>query len=72
MIFKPQGEKKQLFAHDAERAVELMKRRDPLPPAFTESTVFTDIPEGLLSARKLVIKHETADDLMRRTLNAEG
>ena len=72
ILFKRHTTKRQLVPYDAERALELLMRRDPLPPIYTTSREVTEIPEGLVGRAELVIKHTSAEDLMRRTRNDEG
>lgn len=72
IVFKPRADKRQLVPYDAERALELMMRRDPLPPVFASPDDVTEIREGTVGRRGLVIKHESATDLMRCTRSDEG
>jgi anaerobic dimethyl sulfoxide reductase subunit B (iron-sulfur subunit) len=72
VLFKPHTEKRQLVPYNAERALELLMRRDPLPPLFNSPTDVTEISKGTIGRDELVIKHPTADDLMRRTRCDEG
>lgn len=72
IVFKPHAGKLQLVPYNAERALELMMRRDPLPPVFTSPADVTEIPRGSIGRSKLVIKHKSAADLMRYTRNDEG
>jgi len=52
--------------------LELMMRRDPLPPVYDKISDVTDIPEGMVGRDKLVIKPKTAEELMRNTRCDEG
>ena len=72
IVFKPHAKKKQLVAYNIERALELLMKRDPLPPVFTSVTDVVKMPEGIIGSSELVIKHGVADDLMHRTRNSEG
>jgi hypothetical protein len=47
-------------------------RRDPLPLVFTSIEDVIEIPEGMVGCNELVVKHETANDLMKRTRNDES
>jgi hypothetical protein len=49
-----------------------MMRRDPLPPLYSKITDVTEIPEGTVGRDKLVIKHKTAEELMKYTRCDEG
>lgn len=72
VVFQPHAPKRQLVPYDAGRALELLAKRDPLPPVYTSAADVTEIPEGLVGRSKLVIKHHSTDDLMRWTRNDEG
>jgi anaerobic dimethyl sulfoxide reductase subunit B (iron-sulfur subunit) len=72
IVFKPHMAKRQLVPYDAERALELLMRRDTLPPIYTSPADVTEIPEGVIGRGELAIKHGSAEDLMRRTRNDEG
>ena len=72
VVFKPHGVKKPVVPYNAERALELMMRRDALPPVYSKITDVTDIPEGTVGRDKLVIKHKTAEELMKYTRCDEG
>jgi len=49
-----------------------MARRDPLPPVYNSISDVTEIPEGMVGRDKLVIKHKSADEVMRYTRCDEG
>lgn len=72
VIFKPHTRKRQLVPYNRERALELLMRRDPLPPIFTSPADVMEIPSGTIGRTELVIKHKSAFDLMRYTRNDEG
>jgi anaerobic dimethyl sulfoxide reductase subunit B (iron-sulfur subunit) len=72
VVFKPHAVKKPIIPYDAQRALELMMRRDPLPPVYDKISDVTDIPEGMVGRDKLVIKPKTAEELMRNTRCDEG
>jgi len=72
VVFKPHAEKTPVVSFDANRALELMMRRDPLPPVHNKITDVTEIPEGMVGRNKLVIKHKTAEELMKYTRCDEG
>jgi anaerobic dimethyl sulfoxide reductase subunit B (iron-sulfur subunit) len=73
VLFKPHAViKPQIVPYDAQRALELMMRRDPLPPVFNSISDVMDIPEGMVGRDKLVIKQKTAEELMRNTRCDEG
>lgn len=72
VVFKPHAEKRQIVPYNAERALGLLMRRDPLPPVFASVGDVTEIPEGMVGRARLMIKHKSAGDLMRRTRTDEG
>jgi anaerobic dimethyl sulfoxide reductase subunit B (iron-sulfur subunit) len=72
VVFKPHAVKQQIVPYDAKKALELMMRRDPLPPVFSSISDVTEIPEGTVGRDKLVIKHKSAAEMMRYTRCDEG
>ena len=72
VLVKPHTGKRQLVPYNAERALELLMKRDPLPPVYVSPADVTEIPEGMIGRGELVIKHGSAEDLMRHTRNDEG
>ena len=72
IVFKPRREKRLLLPYDTEKALRLLMRRDPLPPIFTSLADIREIPEGLVGRDQLLIKHSSAEDLLRSTRNDEG
>jgi hypothetical protein len=71
-VFKPHSVKQPIIPYDAEKALKLMMRRDPLPPVFDKISDVTEIPEGTVGRDKLVIKQKTVAELMRYTRCDEG
>lgn len=72
VVFQPHAPKRKLVPYDADRALELLAKRDPLPSIYTSAVDVTDIPEGMVGRSRLEIKHNSTDDLMRCTRNDEG
>ena len=72
VVFKPHSGKRQLVSYDAEQALQLMMKRDPLPPVFASPADMMEIPEGAIGRSRLVLKHESAAELMRHTRSDEG
>jgi anaerobic dimethyl sulfoxide reductase subunit B (iron-sulfur subunit) len=72
ILFKPHTAKRHLVPYSVERALEVMRRRDPLPPVFSSPADVTEISKGVIGRDELVIKHTSTEDLMRRTRNDEG
>jgi anaerobic dimethyl sulfoxide reductase subunit B len=72
ILCRARMEKRQLVPYPPEKALELFMRRDPLPQIFTSLSEIKEIPADTVGRDKLVIKHESAADLMRFTRNDEG
>jgi anaerobic dimethyl sulfoxide reductase subunit B (iron-sulfur subunit) len=72
VVFKPHAPKRQLVVYDVKKALELLMKRGTLPPVYTSPEDVTNISEGAVGRDRLVIKHESAADLMRNTRNDEG
>ena len=72
VVFRTRHEKRRLVPYDAKKALRLFMRRDPLPPIFTSLSDVEEIPENLVGRSRLVIKHASAEDLLRWTRNDEG
>ncbi|HUL30340.1 MAG TPA: 4Fe-4S dicluster domain-containing protein [Thermodesulfobacteriota bacterium] len=72
VIFKPHAAKRQLVTYNAERGLELMMKRDPLPAVYTSTSEIKEIPKGMIGRDKLVLKHGSGDDLMCYTRSDEG
>jgi NADPH-dependent glutamate synthase beta subunit-like oxidoreductase/NAD-dependent dihydropyrimidine dehydrogenase PreA subunit len=72
VVFKPHAPKRKLVVYDAKKALELMMKRGNLPPVYTSLDDISDIPEGTAGRDRLVIKHDSAADLMRHTRSDEG
>ena len=71
VIFKPMNAKKVLVPYDANEALGLLAKRDPLPPLFSTPSDATDIPAGTISRDKLNMK-ASGDELMLRTMDDAG
>ena len=72
ILVKPPAQKRAIVKYDAKKALGLMMRRDPLPPLFSAIEEATVITEGLVGRGELVMKHDSVEDLMRRTQNDDG
>jgi len=72
ILFKPHASKRQLVVYDSQRALELLRRKDPLPPVFSTAPDVLEIPKGMIGRDELVIKHKSAEDLMCCTRNDDG
>ncbi len=72
VIFRPHAPKKQIVPYNTEKALKVLMRRDPLPPVFHSAADVLEVPKGIVGREELVIKHESSDDLMRRTRNDDG
>lgn len=72
VVFKPHSQKRHLVAYDAERALEVMMGRGPLPPLFASKADVVEIAEGTAGRAKLAIKHNSSEELLHLTRNDEG
>jgi anaerobic dimethyl sulfoxide reductase subunit B len=72
VLFKPRKEKRNLVPYDSDKALELLMRRDPLPPVFTSPSDVIQVDENMVGRNRLVIKHDSVEDLMACTRNDEG
>lgn len=72
VVFKKHTSKRQLVPYNSGRALTLLMRREPLPPIFTSISDVTEIPIGTIGRGELALKHESVEDLMRRTRNDDG
>lgn len=70
IVFKPKSAKPQIVPYDTTRALTLNGQRgSTLPPLYTDPSVVTSIPPGVVGRSSLVLKHATVEDLMRATQN---
>jgi anaerobic dimethyl sulfoxide reductase subunit B (iron-sulfur subunit) len=72
IIFKPHVVKKQLIPYDVNKALELLAKRDPLPPVFSSPSDATEIPVGMIGRDKPVFHPKNVQEAMRTTKNDEG
>jgi hypothetical protein len=72
IIFKPHSSKKQLVPYDVNKALQLLARRDPLPPVFSSASDAVDIPQGMLGRDKPLFKPRNIVEAMRASKNDEG
>jgi anaerobic dimethyl sulfoxide reductase subunit B (iron-sulfur subunit) len=72
IIFKPHAQKTKLIPYNVDRALQLMAKRDPLPPIFSSKSDATEIPAGLVGRGKLVMKPANVAEAMRVTQNEAG
>ena len=72
VLFKHHACKRQLVSYDSAKALQLMMKRDPLPPVFSSPADVLEIPDGIIDRNKLVLKHSSAEELMFYTKNDEG
>ncbi len=72
VLFRARRPKRQLVPYDSQKALSLFMKRDPLPPVFNTLSDVTDIPAGLVGRGELILKHTSAEELLRRTRNDEG
>lgn len=72
IVFKARRDKRNLVPYDSEKALALMMKRDPLPRVFSSPADVKDISKVSIGRCRLVLKHESVEDLMRHTRNDEG
>ncbi|MFC2059178.1 4Fe-4S dicluster domain-containing protein [Chloroflexota bacterium] len=72
VIFKPHASKRQLVPYDSKKAIELLIKRDLLPPVLTNVDELIKAPREIIGRNKLVIKHRSVEELMHYTRNDEG
>lgn len=68
-LFWNQREKEKVVPYDTARAIELNEKRDALGDMFKDAEDLTGFEEGTIGRDKLVMKHKSAEDLMRATRN---
>ncbi len=72
VVFKPALPKKQLVPYDANQALLINAKRPVGPALYNSATDVTDIPAGLISRNKPVLKTTTTKDLMHYTADNES
>ncbi|MFC2039722.1 FAD-dependent oxidoreductase [Chloroflexota bacterium] len=72
LVVKPHKPKKQLIPYDSNKALELMMKRDNLPPIFKSPKDAIDINTTVVGRSKLILKHKSMSELERLTRNDEG
>jgi len=69
VVFKAKTQKAPLVPYDANRALQLMAKRDPLPPTFSATTDVTSVPAGIVSRNALNMKASSGRELILRTMD---
>jgi anaerobic dimethyl sulfoxide reductase subunit B (iron-sulfur subunit) len=72
VIFKSKDAKKQYVPYDANKAAQLLARRDPLPPLYELPSDLTDVSTVIIGRDKLVMKPQSTEEQMRVSRNDEG
>ncbi|MFC1994247.1 4Fe-4S dicluster domain-containing protein [Chloroflexota bacterium] len=72
VVYKSHASKQQLITYDSKKAIGLLMKRGSLPPILTSIDELTKAPREIIGRGKLVIKHKSAEELMRCTRNDEG
>lgn len=72
VVFKPTSPRQQIVPYDVSKALQLLANRDPYPPFYTNPNDVTEIPDGLIRHRTLVIKPKTTRELLDVTQHDEG
>jgi len=72
VVYKPHPPHKQLVPYDVNRALTINAKRSGSPDLYSSPTDVTNIPAGMISKSKLVIKANNAADFMHYTANSDG
>jgi anaerobic dimethyl sulfoxide reductase subunit B (iron-sulfur subunit) len=72
VVFKPKAARKQLVPYNADRALQLLASRDPLPPVYSSPSDVTDIPAGLIKRNAPVFHPINVAEAIRGNKNDEG
>jgi anaerobic dimethyl sulfoxide reductase subunit B (iron-sulfur subunit) len=76
VVFKPQRAPKQIVPYDANRALELLAKRDAdtpgLAPVFNSPSDVTNIPAGIVGRDRLNMKPKNSAEAMYWTKNDEA
>jgi anaerobic dimethyl sulfoxide reductase subunit B (iron-sulfur subunit) len=70
VVFKPKAPKRQLVPYDANKALELMAKRDPFPPIFTDKSSVTNTSN--VGRGSLVLKPKSPAEALRAVQTDEG
>ncbi len=71
-IVKAAADRKRIVSYDAEKAVELMKKREGLDDLFDSAQDVTEVPREALRSPELRMKHESCETRLRSTHNFAG
>jgi anaerobic dimethyl sulfoxide reductase subunit B (iron-sulfur subunit) len=72
VVFKAAAQKKQLVAYDVNKALAINATRPYSPPLYSSPSDVTDIPEGLITRNKLVMKAKNISELIHYTRDNES
>jgi anaerobic dimethyl sulfoxide reductase subunit B (iron-sulfur subunit) len=72
VVFKAAAQKKQLVAYDVSKALAINATRPYSPPLYSSASDVTDIPEGLITRNKLVMKAKNVSELVHYTRDNES
>jgi len=72
LVVKPADAKKQLVPYDPAKVLTLMAKRDPLPAVYTDPTLITNLPAGLVGRSKPVVKPANVGELVKSSQSDEG
>jgi anaerobic dimethyl sulfoxide reductase subunit B (iron-sulfur subunit) len=67
VVFKPALPKKKLVAYDASKALQINAKSPVGMQFYTSTSDVTDIPEGLITKNKLVIKAKSTQEVIHYT-----
>ena len=71
-IVKPTGERKQLIPYDAERAIELLQKREGFDDVFSAESLEATHSTSVLQSAELNMKHDSVASLLEFTRNYAG
>ncbi len=76
VVFRPADSKKQIIPWDADKAIELWRKRQPhegkpLPDFFSEKSEVTRAPQDIVGRNRLVLKAKSTEELMYYTTDDE-
>lgn len=72
VVFKASLPKKQLVPYDVNKALQINATRPVGPPFYSAASDVTEIPEGLITRNKLVIKAKNTEEFLHYTRDTES
>jgi len=72
LVVKPADPKKQIVPYDPAKALALWGNRDPLPQIYSDPSVVSNLPAGLVGRSQPVVKPKNVDELIKTSRSDEG